>query len=72
MKIEYEEIYYFDEEEKGRFTDFLRDRHYSANDFAKMCGISISLLSMLVNGKRPLNEKHIKIFNKYGFKVELK
>ena len=71
MRVEHKEYYYFEELEKGLFTDFLCENKISMNDFAKSCGISPSLLSLVVSGKRAITKNTLDQFAKQGFKVEL-
>ena len=71
MRIENKTYYYFEEKEKGLFTDFLWESHTSMKDFAELCGISVSLLSLIVNGKRAITKKVIEKFEENGFKVKV-
>lgn len=71
MRVEHKQYYYFEQEEKDRFTDFLWDNHINTIDFAHRCGISPSLLSLIVNGKRAITKNVLKAFEDQGFKVEL-
>ena len=71
MRVENKQFYYFDEEEKGRFTDFLRESRTSITQFANMCGISVPLLSLILNGKRAITKNVIQEFENHGFKVDL-
>lgn len=72
MRVEHKYFYYFDEVDKGKFTDFLWKIKSNMSDFASLCGISVSLLSQIVNGKRALTKNVIQAFNENGFKVKLK
>ena len=71
MRIENKTYYYFEEYEKGLFTDFLWESHTSMREFAQNCDISVTLLSMIVNGKRAITLNVLKKFEENGFKVEL-
>lgn len=72
MRVENKIYYYFEEKEKGLFTDFLWESRNSMGDFAEMCGISIAYLSLIVNGKRAISEELLKEFEKNGFTLEIK
>ena len=72
MRVEYKEYYYFEEVDKVLFTDFLRNTHTSMKDFADSCDISLSLLSLILNGKRAITKNVLNEFEKHGFKVEIK
>ena len=69
MRVEHKTYYYFEEKEKGLFTDFLWESHTKMKDFAELCGISLSLLSLVVNGKKPITKRTLEIFAKNGFKL---
>ena len=71
MRVEYKEYYYFEEVDKGLFTDFLKNTNTSMKDFADSCGISLSLLSLILNGKRSISKNVLNEFKKHGFKVEI-
>lgn len=71
MRIENKTYYYFEEYEKGLFTDFLWESRTSMREFAQNCDISVTLLSMIVNGKRAITLNVLKKFEENGFKVEL-
>ena len=71
MRVENKIYYYFEEKEKGLFTDFLWESHNKMADFAEKCGISLSYLSLIVNGKRAITKALLKKFAKHGFKVEV-
>lgn len=70
MKIINKQQYFFEENEKGQFTDFLWKSHNSMQDFAELCGISPTLLSLIVNGKRPITKTHLLKFKKNGFVLD--
>ena len=72
MKIENKTYYYFEGKEKALFNDFLSKKGIKSVDFAKKCGISLSLLSLVINGKKPITKRTLNIFNKNGFKLEIK
>ena len=69
MKIENKTLYYFTEYEKGLFTDFLWQSKNTMSDFADKCGMSITLLSLIVNGKRPFTTEYRELFERNGFKL---
>ena len=69
MKIENKTLYYFTEYEKGLFTDFLWQSKNTMSDFADKCGMSITLLSLIVNGKRPFTNEYRELFERNGFKL---
>ena len=69
MKIENKTLYYFTEYEKGLFTDFLWQSKNTMSDFANKCGMSITLLSLIVNGKRPFTTEYRELFERNGFKL---
>lgn len=71
MRIEHKTYYYFEEKEKGLFTDFLWESHTKMSDFAELCGISLSLLSLVVNGKRSITKNIIEKFKENGFKLDI-
>ena len=71
MRVEHKKYYYFDEEEKDRFTDFLRENSIKMNDFADNCGISPTLLTLIVKGERTITEKTIKKFAENGFEIKI-
>ena len=71
MKIVNKTYYYFEEKEKGLFTDFLWESHTKMSDFAELCGISLTLLSLVVNGKRSITKNIIEKFRKNGFNIGL-
>lgn len=71
MRIVNKTYYYFDKKDKDYFTDFLWESHNKMSDFAEMCGISQTLLSLIVNGKRPISKEMIKKFKKNGFEIKL-
>lgn len=71
MRKEIKEYYYFEENEKGLFTDFLRENRITMTEFAKNCDISLALLTLVVNGKRSITQNTLDQFAKQGFKVEL-
>ena len=71
MRVEHKKYYYFDEEEKGRFTDFLRENSIKMNDFAANCGISPTLLTLIVKGERTITETTIKKFAENGFEIKI-
>ena len=70
MKIINKQQYFFEENEKGQFTDFLWKSHNSMQDFAELCGISPTLLSLIVNGKRPITKTTLLKFKKNGFVLD--
>ena len=72
MKTVNKTYYYFEEKEKGLFTDFLWESHTKMSDFAELCGISVSLLSLVINGKKPITKRTLNIFKKNGFNLEIK
>lgn len=71
MRLVNKTYYYFEKEDKVRFEIFLMDRHLKMEDFAKKCSISISLLSLIINGRRAITKKNIDKFKKLGFGVKL-
>lgn len=71
MRVEHKTYYYFEEKEKGLFTDFLWESHTKMSDFAELCGVSLSLLSLVVNGKRPITKHTLEVFAKNGFKLDI-
>ena len=71
MKVVNKTYYYFEEKEKGLFTDFLWQSHTKMSDFAELCGISLTLLSLVVNGKRSITKNIIEKFRENGFNIEL-
>ena len=71
MRVESKEYYYFEEIDKGLFTDFLWQSHTSMKDFAELCGVSLSYLSLIINGKRAITNDMIDIFAKNGFELKM-
>ena len=71
MRVENKSYYYFEEKEKKSFNDFLLQSNTSMRDFAELCGVSITLLSLIVNGKRAITKDMITKFERNGFKLEL-
>jgi predicted transcriptional regulator len=70
MRIINKQQYYFEEEEKNELTDFLWENRISLTDFAKMCGISNSLLTLILKGERPITKTTLKKFQKNGFTLK--
>lgn len=64
-------FYYFDENDKKDFELFLRRKLMKKGDFAKMCNISNTLLTLLFNGKRSITKEIAETFTKNGFKIKL-
>ena len=69
MRVVSKKYYYFEEEDKGLFTDFLLENHTKMNDFATLCGITLAYLSLVINGKRAITPSLMKKFEENGFKV---
>ena len=57
--------------EKTMFNDFLLNSNVSMKQFAKLCGISMAYLSLIVNGRRAITKSLIEKFAENGFKVEI-
>lgn len=72
MRIEKKTYYYFEKQEKELFYRFLNENNTNMRDFAKKCSISLSLLSLVINGKRSITMHTIEIFAKNGFKLGIK
>lgn len=64
-------FYYFDEKDKRVFQTFIIKNGITRTDFAKMCNISPTLLTLLFNGKRSITKDVAQAFTKNGFKVEI-
>lgn len=71
MKVVIKKYYFFNNEEKKKFKVFLAQNDMSYQKFAEKIGISIPLLSAIVNGKRALTPNVAKKFEKKGFKIDL-
>ena len=71
MRVENKKFYYFEKREKGLFVDFLWLNKTTMSEFAELCGISASLLSLVVNGKKPITKRTLEIFKKNGFNLEI-
>ena len=64
-------FYYFDEKDKMDFQIFIIKNGITRTDFAKMCNISLTLLTLLFNGKRSITKEVAQAFTEHGFKVEI-
>ena len=71
MRIENKIYYYFEQIEKIAFNIFLLKSNISMKQFAKLCGISMAYLSLIVNGRRAITKSLIEKFAENGFKVEI-
>lgn len=71
MRIENKVYYYFEEQERNDFFNYLKKSDLNMTTFAEKCGISLSLLSLILGGKRAITKNVIKEFEKIGFKVNL-
>lgn len=69
MRVEHKYYYYFEESDKENFKKFLEKNSMSMNDFANNCGMSLTLLSFIINGRRAINQTIIDLFEKNGFEV---
>lgn len=70
MRVEYKQFYYFELEDKERFNNFLDDNGINMSDFATKCDISLTLLSLVVNGKRAITKNVLEQFERNGFIVD--
>lgn len=64
-------FYYFDNNDKQKFELFLKNNNTNKVEFAKKCGISSTLLTLLFSGKRSISKEVAKAFNENGFKIEI-
>ena len=71
MRVEHKYYYYFEESDKESFKKFLEKNSMSMNDFANNCGMSLTLLSFIINGRRAINQTIIDLFAKNGFEVKI-
>ena len=71
MFVVSKKYYYFDENDKVVFLDFLTRNGITRTDFAKMCGISLTLLTLLFNSKRAITKEIAQAFTSHGFKVNV-
>jgi len=71
MRVENKEYYYFEDKDKLDFLQFLTQNGMMMTTFANKCDISLSLLSLIINGKRAITKNVIDEFGKNGFKVNI-
>lgn len=71
MVVVSKRFYYFDEKDKMDFQIFIIKNNITRTDFAKMCNISLTLLTLLFNGKRSITKDVAKMFTEHGFKVDI-
>lgn len=64
-------FWYFDESDKEKFNEMLEKENLTKTDFANKCGISLTLLTLLMNGKRSITKEVAEELTKNGFKVKL-
>lgn len=69
MLIANKRFYYFDKEERKKFDLFLLKNDMNKTIFCAKVGISLATLSLIYNGKRPINVKLAKVFSQNGYKV---
>ena len=69
MRVVNKRYYYFDEKDKIDFEVFLVKNLMRKGEFAKKCGISLTLLTLLFNGKRAITKEVADLFTKNGFRV---
>lgn len=70
MRVVNKKYLYFDKVDHNNFKLFLVDNNMSKQKFAKKIGVSVPLLSAILNGKRALTEENKKKFEKEGFKFD--
>jgi len=61
--------YFFSKAQKKRFMKFLLRNDLQMKDFARLCGISPTMLSFIVNGIRPLSDEIKVKFEENGFYI---
>lgn len=61
--------YLFDDNDKERLKDFLLERKLTREDLVALLGISSTLLSLVVNGKRCVSKKLMQKFEEIGFEL---
>lgn len=71
MRIEQKTYYYFENKDKIDFYIYLTKRLMKMSEFANECGISLTLLSLVVNGKRAITKDLMKKFKEKGFNLDL-
>ena len=61
--------YYFEKQDRKEFKKWLVDNDLTQQDFAKICGVSVSFINSLIHGKRPITQHTIKVFGDNGYKI---
>lgn len=61
--------YYFEKQDRKEFKKWLVDNDLTQQDFAKICGVSVSFINSLIFGKRPITQHTIKVFGDNGYKI---
>lgn len=64
-------FWYFDEKDKERFAKLLEKEGITKTEFASKCGISLTLLTLLMNGKRSITKEVAEKLTENGFNVKV-
>ena len=66
MKIRYKTQYYFEDNEVSQLELFLHENKMTLKEFAELCGISATLMTMIKQGRRSISKSVLNKFAKNG------
>ena len=69
MRETIKRYWYFTKDDKKAFVEWIKEKKLTATAFAYFLQISDSLLSEILNGKKPLTERLKVLFNENGYKI---
>ena len=69
MKTKITETLYFDDIECEKFKEWLFANQLTQQQFADICGISLTYLNLIINGKRAITDKIKQTFEKGDYSL---
>ena len=71
MRVVSKHYYYFEKQDKLDFLMFLKEKNTNILEFSSKCSVSISYMSLILSGKRALNDNIINNMKSIGYELKL-